>query len=357
MSKIVCDICGTTYPDTADCCPICGCSRDSAMDFLGESFEMEEPAVESRKGRFASRNKKEIFDYDEVNSPVKSPEVQEEETADEDEENEESARPNTFAIIALTLLIAILLLFAGFLAVRYILPNLNGGDAEAAGVQQSVGEVPSTSSNYIPCQNLVMSNGAAQLSEAGQYFLLHVTPSPEDTSDLIVYASADESVATVTQDGRITAVGEGETVVFITCGNLQLKCPVTVSFQPETLPPTEAPAATTVAETEDDEDAAQADEGEENDENEDSAGTKDVIPGLKDVVLKLKKTDIMLGVYYEYRLALDCDLDPSEVEWSVEHPHIASVDDTGLVKALKSGTTAVIARYGDQEVKCLVRCG
>lgn len=355
MSKIVCDICGTTYPDTADCCPICGCSRDSAMDFLGEVLEPEEPAAEPKKGRFASKSKKEIFDYDEVNSPVKGPQTQEEETADEDEENEEPARPNTFVIIALTLLIAILLLFAGFLAVRYILPNLKGGEAESAGVQQSMEAVPSTSSSYIPCQNLVMSNGAAQLSEAGQYFLLNITPSPADTSDLIVYASADENVATVTQDGRITAVGEGETVVFITCGNLQLKCPVTVSFQPETLPPTEAP--TTAAVEEEPEDVAEepvdaAEAGEDGAYDEDPAQD-----GLKDVTLKLKKTDIMLGVYYEYRLALDCDLDPSEVEWSVEHPHIASVDDTGLVKALKSGTTAVIARYGDQEVKCLVRCG
>ena len=27
MSKIICDICGTSYPETATQCPICGCVR------------------------------------------------------------------------------------------------------------------------------------------------------------------------------------------------------------------------------------------------------------------------------------------------------------------------------------------
>ena len=35
MSKIICDICGTTYPSSAECCPICGCSNDVAEDLLG----------------------------------------------------------------------------------------------------------------------------------------------------------------------------------------------------------------------------------------------------------------------------------------------------------------------------------
>ena len=30
MSKIICDICGTTYPETASHCPICGCAKAGA---------------------------------------------------------------------------------------------------------------------------------------------------------------------------------------------------------------------------------------------------------------------------------------------------------------------------------------
>ena len=74
------------------------------------------------------------------------------------------------------------------------------------------------------------------------------------------------------------------------------------------------------------------------------------------VTLKLKKTDIRLGVYYQFTLELDCDLAQNEVTWTSEHPHIATVDENGVVTAVKAGTTAIIAKYGDQEVQCIIRC-
>ena len=41
MSKIICEICGTTYQETADCCPICGCARGAAEDLLNEDVLAE----------------------------------------------------------------------------------------------------------------------------------------------------------------------------------------------------------------------------------------------------------------------------------------------------------------------------
>ena len=77
---------------------------------------------------------------------------------------------------------------------------------------------------------------------------------------------------------------------------------------------------------------------------------------LKDVQLKLKMSDIQLGVYYQFQLELDCALSAEEVTWSSEHPHIAKVDEKGNVTAVKDGTTSITAKYGDQEVQCIVRC-
>ena len=74
------------------------------------------------------------------------------------------------------------------------------------------------------------------------------------------------------------------------------------------------------------------------------------------MTLKLKQKDIKLGVYYYHELVLDCDLKPEEVTWSSEHPHIATVDEKGNVTAVKEGTTSITAKYGDQEVQCIVRC-
>ena len=70
MSKIICDICGTTYPDSSDCCPICGYSNDATAQPLDAdvSYEeyMDDSAVNVSDFTAGSR-KKEIFDYDEVN--------------------------------------------------------------------------------------------------------------------------------------------------------------------------------------------------------------------------------------------------------------------------------------------------
>lgn len=338
MSKVICEICGTTYQDTADCCPICGCSRDAAAELLGADFVMEETidADKSKGGRFSSKKKKEIFDFDEANAEEEEVEIEEEDNPyDEEEEYEEGPRHNTFLVILLTVLIAALLIAAGYVFVRYFLPNMDTEETVPSTVMQEVEETAApTTELSIPCQSLVLkSGGVAEISKEGNYHLINVVVDPADTTDELIFTSADESIATVTDDGRVTAVSEGETVIYITCGQIQLTCNVVCRFVEETEPPTEE---TTVPEEVEETTAATAD---------------------PDVVLKLKKTDIMLGVYYQFQLELDCELAPEDVEWSSEHPHIATVDESGLVTAVKSGTTAVHAKYGDQEVQCIVRCG
>ncbi len=361
MSKIICEICGTSYQDTADQCPICGCSRDAAASLLGDDLLQEETVLEEPKAKSSpfSGKKKEIFDFDEVNSDLDEDEddedpyeeEDEDEDDDEEEDDEEEPRHNTFAVIFLTILIVVLLAVAGFLFVRYFLPNMGSEDVPPTTTAAPVETTAVTTLPTIPCQSLVLTSGTAELSEPGQYFLLHVQPMPEDTTDVITYSSANESIATVTEDGKITAVAEGETVIYITCGNSQLNCPVVVKFVEETEPPTEAPVETTLPETEPTEETAPIEETAPAEET-----TAPTQSGLKDVTLKLKKTDISLGVYYQYTLVLDCDLEPTEVEWSSEHPHIATVDENGVVEAKKEGTTAITAKYGDQTVQCIIRC-
>ena len=341
MSKVICDICGTTYPETSECCPICGCTRDSSSELLGEDLIDEE--VKAKGGRFTAR-KKEIFDFDEVNS-----EEEYDEEEDDEEEEEEAPRHNTVIVILLTILIAGLLLAAGFIFVRYILPNM--GDQEPAQTVQTEAvqnAVPETTELSIPCDTLINSSGAvAELNAEGQHFLLHIKAMPENTTDQIIYTSADESIATVTDDGRITAVSEGETKIFISCGKSTLECPVIIKYVEETTPPTtEAVIETT----------APAIVGAEDTDSRQEAPAVSA-PVDSNITLKLKKTDIRLGVYYQFTLQLDCELEQNQVQWRSEHPHIATVDENGVVTAVKSGTTAVIATYGDQEVKCMIRCG
>ena len=53
MNKIICDVCGTDYPETAAQCPICGCASAGAQTAAGKEMadteEDKEIAVEDTK--------------------------------------------------------------------------------------------------------------------------------------------------------------------------------------------------------------------------------------------------------------------------------------------------------------------
>lgn len=322
MSKVICDICGTTYQDTADCCPICGCSREIASELAKEDF-----LVEGGDGRSVAK-KREIFDFDEVNAPRRPMDEVEQTYVDDDEEEPEEEEPqhNTFLVVLLTVLIVVLLALTGFLFVKYLLPNAGQKETPVSTTEARVEQTtlpPVTTELRIPCQSLALSSGNAELTEEGGLFLLNVMKHPEDTTDELVFVSEDESIATVSADGRITAVSEGETVITIYCGDQKISCPVLCSF----------PEETTVATTE-----------------------ATVATEAPKVTLKLKKDDIRLQVYYYFTLELDCELKPEDVQWTSEHPYIATVDEKGVVTAIKSGITQITAKYGNQEVKCIIRC-
>ena len=63
MSKIICDICGTSYPETAIQCPICGCVRPGDIAIFNDELDTnEEKPVQTytsvKGGRFSKSNVK-----------------------------------------------------------------------------------------------------------------------------------------------------------------------------------------------------------------------------------------------------------------------------------------------------------
>lgn len=336
MSKVICDICGTVYQDTAESCPICGYSQILGDDDFEEDLLLEDTG-RIKGGRFAQSNKnRETYDY--VEDEYDEDEYEDEEEDEDEEDYPTQPKANTAIVIILVIIIMLLLTAIGYVFFRYFLPNMAGEDeGQKPGISlitPEETETEETTEPTIPCESIVLTGGMAELSKEGQYWLLHVKVMPEDTTDDLIYISEDESIATVTQDGRITAVAEGETTIYITCGKQQINCPVIVKYEEETVPGEEETTADATSETE-----AETDP-----------------PELLDVELALKEYDISLPVGYGVTLHLDCPLEATDVEWTVEHPHIATVDENGFVKAVGYGTTAVIVKYGDQEATCIVRC-
>ena len=58
MNKVICDVCGTDYPETATQCPICGCARgDAGQTSAGNASEEEARSYTYVKGgRFSKSN-------------------------------------------------------------------------------------------------------------------------------------------------------------------------------------------------------------------------------------------------------------------------------------------------------------
>ncbi len=64
-------------------------------------------------------------------------------------------------------------------------------------------------------------------------FQLSVTVEPAECALPPVWSSSNEAVATVTQDGYVTAVGEGTAIITVTVGDLTATCTVVVTLSPE----------------------------------------------------------------------------------------------------------------------------
>lgn len=347
MEKVICDICGTSYPESEECCPVCGSFQDLEFNF---DLEMEEDDFLKDSPIVAVKEQKLDDALEEFLNATDEEEESEEDDEGEEEEEEEPRRGKAGVVILLVILIMLLLAVCGFLFVRYILPNMDMGEPAASeSLLQTEEPVETTTEPGIPCEQLILTSGATlDMTREGEYKLINVMAKPEDTTDKITYISSDESIATVSEDGRITGLAEGEATITVICGEQQVECLVRVQYVEETEPTTE-PVQETEAPAETDE-AEQSEPVEETTE----ATTAATEAQLKDVTLKLGRTDVSMGVGYQFTIPLECDLEYSEIEWSTGNPGIATIQD-GVITTLSKGTTQMFAKYGDQVVTGWIR--
>ena len=160
-------------------------------------------------------------------------------------------------------------------------------------------------------QSITLSQPSAQMY-VGETISLKalVTPSTALDGLEIVWASSNQSVATITQDGVITAIAEGTTTISATAGGKTGSCLVTVVKRFVGVTSIELDR-TELAMVEDDE------------------------VTLRATVMPEDATD-------------------KTVSWSSSDSSVAFVDDTGKVKAVKEGETVITARAGEHSAECKV---
>lgn len=318
MSKIVCDVCGTSFPETATHCPICGCVRPADAVVTGNESGADEAAKTAgytyvKGGRFSRSNVKKRSNGKEVERVSNN-----KRSSADDEEPKDNGGDKGLLVAVCLLLLAIVCV------VIYIVIHFFSGHSEPQ-VQNPVNNQPSTSVSTdattepttepitepdLSCTAIVLSQTSVEL-EIGSTAQLTATVTPDNTSDVLSFVSADESVAKVSTEGVIEAIAAGETTITVKCGEITSSCAVVVkTTEPE---------------------------------------SEFVGP------FKLNKTDVSISVDETFQLKLlDANKNVVPVTWSVENSSICTVDGNA-VKGASKGTTTISVTYGGEMYSCTVR--
>lgn len=378
MSDILCDVCGTSYPETDTQCPICGTAKSDSATVEGLNSQETTGYAYVRGGRFSQSNVRKRNGGKEparVVAPVKpaketppaepvkpkkakkekkQPPVMQEPTpvpveppapqpvysqpdAGKDalrrkKQNKKkgSVIGNVILLVIVILLVAAIVAACAYLAIKlarmYVDPAAFGGTTTS---QTSPSNSSSTNRPAdILCSEIQLSIPSYTFTSIGQTLLLQVTKLPANTTEQVTFESSDPYIASVDAEGRVVAVAKGTAVITVRCGQAEAKtCEIVCNLPNDPAYPTQPPA-TTIPPT---------------------STTKPFVE------LVLNRTDFTLVGYGSTHNLYNGPLDPAAVTWTSSNENVAKVEN-GVVTAVGNGMAVITAKYEDQEVTCDVHC-
>lgn len=330
MSKIICDVCGTAYPETASQCPICGTAKTDAAVPTGDLGTEEADKAYVKGGRFSSSNvRRRNNGKQELPRVAAVPKAPKQESAPgkevKREEKTGNSQNNLGLIIIVVILVLAIIAVCTYIAIKWI-DNLGG-----FGGQEST--PPATSTPFvedIPCTSLKLEGGNEfTLGKAGDTLKLEVKAEPENTTDMIQFASDKPECVKVDSNGIVTAVAKGEAIITITCGDWNVQCKIICNAEPIPSDPSNP--------------------------TDPSDPTDPTDPSRPPVELKLNRKDFTLSGYGASHNLYSGELDPTQITWTSDNPEVATVTN-GKVTAVGNGKTTIHAEYQGQKASCIVRC-
>ena len=84
----------------------------------------------------------------------------------------------------------------------------------------------------VPCTGITLDKAASSIDGIGTTDTLTATVSPSECTEVVSWATSDDSVATIS-NGIVTAVGIGTATITATCGSYSATCAVTVTATPD----------------------------------------------------------------------------------------------------------------------------
>ena len=177
---------------------------------------------------------------------------------------------------------------------------------------------PEQNESSVSCTSLTLSAPTVTFEEAGRFFNITFTRTPADCTEPVAFSSSDETVATVSEQGKIIAVNAGSAVITAQCGEQTAQCLVTCDF------------AYVGAET--------SEEG--------------------SVPLALSKDDLtFFNAGEQYTLSVTGAPEGAKITYVSSDESIATVSASGVLTAKGSGTTTVSVTVDDNPaMTCIVRC-
>ena len=177
---------------------------------------------------------------------------------------------------------------------------------------------PAQEQESVSCTSLTLSAPTVTFEDAGRFFNITFTRTPADCTEPVAFSSSDETVATVSEQGKIVAVNAGSAVITAACGEQTAQCLVTCDF------------AYVGAET--------SEEG--------------------SVPLALSKDDLtFFNAGEQYTLSVTGAPEGAKITYVSSDESIATVSSSGVLTAKGSGTTTVSVTVDDNPaMTCIVRC-
>ena len=328
MNQIICDICGSEYPEGYDRCPTCSYPRQGGEKIVAAGA-VEAVQEKVKGGRFSAKNvKKRQKAQKKANQAVETAEA----APTGEQEKGNSNKPLWITII--------LLLIAIILVAVYIVLRFGQGLGAFLPVQTTVptttaAPTETTQPPTVPCAGMILESPVIALDEVGQQLRIGMKLTPADTTDVPGFVSSDPSVVQVDAEGVLTAVGSGQATVTITCGKIVRECSVVCWFADATTAPVETTAPTAPPET--------------------TKATEATEPA----VLKLDQEDVSCfksgETFNLYASVGSKSIGRSKVTWSTSDSKVAKVEN-GTVTAVGKGTATITAEYNGMKATCTVRC-
>ena len=317
MSKVICSICGTSYPDTATQCPICGCVRPAETAIVSENASESGGYTYVKGGRFSKAN---VRKRNQAAAAATSAVNKKPAAAPKPKETTEFEKPYNSGRMGLIIVLFCLLLIVIAMVIYIAIASNDDGSQPQ--------NTPAVGQNAdVPCTGLTLSKDAYTMTRSGEMLILDVKVSPENCTDKVIYTEdSNGKVVTVDKSGKIICKGTGIAVVTVKCGDYKKECRITVNID-ETLNPTEPEEST---------------------------------PATPVNVMLYYTVESPLVFTYEgemYTLYARGDVTAQELSWVSDNPTIARVDNKSNVYAVSEGETMIHAKYdGVVVASCSVKC-